>query len=118
VQRDPEEPADVDGLKKWILQMAWMVLETDFQSINTEMVNKMQQYIIIYYSMFIKGSTCFGWHTSHHQELTTVQAAYGFAYMKGGWTLWLLDASSNHNHTVASCWPFLYELYYDAQILK
>jgi hypothetical protein len=22
VQRDPEEPADVDGLKKWILQMA------------------------------------------------------------------------------------------------
>lgn len=22
VQRDPEEPADVDGLKKWILQIA------------------------------------------------------------------------------------------------
>jgi len=22
VQRDPEEPADVDGLKKWILRMA------------------------------------------------------------------------------------------------
>jgi hypothetical protein len=118
VQRDPEEPADVDGLKKWILQMAWMVFETDFQSINTEMANKMQQCIIIYYSMFIKGSTCFGWHTAHHQELTIALAASGFAYVKDGWMLWLLDTSSNHNHTFASCWLFLCELYYDAQIHK
>ena len=55
----------------------------------------MQQCINIYYSMFIRSSTCFGRHTAHHQELKTALAASGFAYVKGCWTLWLLD--SNHN---------------------
>jgi hypothetical protein len=32
VQRGPEEPADLDGLKKWILQIAWIVFKTDFLS--------------------------------------------------------------------------------------
>jgi hypothetical protein len=61
---------------------------------HTEIANKMQQCIKIYYSMSIWSSTCFGWHTAHHQELETALAASGFAYKKGCWTLWLLDADS------------------------
>lgn len=34
VQRDPEEPADVDGFKKWILQIAWIVFKTDFSHLS------------------------------------------------------------------------------------
>jgi hypothetical protein len=60
----------------------------------TEITNKMQQCIKIYYSMFIWSSTCFGWHTAYHQETKTALAASGFAYMKGCWTLRLLDAYS------------------------
>jgi len=62
--------------------------------IHTKIANKMQQCIIIYYSMFIWSSTCFGRHTAHHQELNTALAASGFAYVKGCWTLRLLDAVS------------------------
>ena len=51
--------------------------------IHTEIANKMQQCIKIYYSMFTGSSTCFGRHTAHHQELKTALAASGFAYMKG-----------------------------------
>ena len=60
----------------------------------TEIANKIQQCIKIYYSMFIWSSTCFGRHTAHHQELKTALAASGFAYVKGCWTL---TASSNLN---------------------
>jgi len=61
---------------------------------HTEIANKMQQCIKIYYSTFIWSSTCFGRCTAHHQELKTALAASGFAYMKGCWTLRLLDAVS------------------------
>ena len=33
-------------------------------------------------------------HTAHHQELKTALAASGFAYVKGCWTMSLLDAVS------------------------
>jgi len=36
--------------------------------IHTEIANKMQQCIIIYYSMFTWSSTCFGRRAAHHQE--------------------------------------------------
>jgi hypothetical protein len=67
--------------------------------IHTEIANKMQQCIKIYYSMFICSSTCFGWHTTHHQELKTALVASGFAYLKGcgRWGCWMLTVSSNLN---------------------
>jgi hypothetical protein len=37
----------------------------------------MQQYIKIYYSIFIWNSTCFGRHSAHHQEPKTALAASG-----------------------------------------
>jgi len=37
-------------------------------TIHTEKFNKMWQCIKIYYSIFIRSSTCFGRHTAHHQE--------------------------------------------------
>jgi hypothetical protein len=61
---------------------------------HTEIANKMRQCIKIYYSMFIWSSTCFGRHTAHHQELKTTLASSGFAYVKGCWTLMLLEADS------------------------
>ena len=60
--------------------------------IHTEIANKLQQCIKIYYSMFIRGPTCFGRHTAHHQELRTALAASGFAYVRDCWTLRLLDS--------------------------
>jgi hypothetical protein len=32
--------------------------------------------------------------TAHHHELKTALAVSGFAYVKGCWTLWLLDANN------------------------
>jgi len=46
----------------------------------------MQQCIKIYYSIFIWSSTCFGWHTTHHQEPKTALVASGFASVEGCWT--------------------------------
>ena len=54
----------------------------------------MQHCIKIYYSVFKRGPTCFGRHIAHHQELKTALAASGFAYVRGCWTLRLLDADS------------------------
>jgi hypothetical protein len=51
--------------------------------IHTEVANKMQQCMKMYYSMFIWISTCFGRHTTHHQEYTTALAASGFTV--GAW---------------------------------
>ena len=62
--------------------------------VHTEIANKMQQFIKIYYSMLIWRSTSFGRHTAHHQEFKTALAASGFAYVKGCWRLSLLDAVS------------------------
>ena len=33
-----------------------------------------------FYFIFIWSSTCFGWHTAHHQELKTAVTASGFSY--------------------------------------
>jgi hypothetical protein len=63
-------------------------------TIHKEKSSKMKQFIKIYYSIFIWSSTCFGLHTAHHQEPKTALAASGFAYVKGCWTLRLLDAVS------------------------
>jgi hypothetical protein len=38
------------------------------------------------YFIFIWSSTCFGWHTTHHQEPKTALAASGFACVEGCWT--------------------------------
>ena len=57
----------------------------------------MQQCIKIYYSMFILSPTCFGRHTAHRQELKTALAASGLAYVKGCWTLTLLDTVASNN---------------------
>jgi len=39
-----------------------------------------------FYFIFKWSSTCFGWHTAHHQEPKTALAASGFAYVEGCWT--------------------------------
>jgi len=84
-----------------------------------------------YYSIFIWSSTCFGWHTAHHQEPKTALAASGFSYVEGCWTCswWTLSGTAMMGgvspetcwasykygiikfwYIVASCWIFLYEL--------
>jgi hypothetical protein len=67
--------------------------------VHIEITNKMQHSVTIYYSMFIWSSTCFGRHTAHHQELKTLLAVSGFAYVEGvgRWSCWMLKASSNLN---------------------
>jgi len=72
--------------------------------IHTEIANKMQQCIKMYYSMFICSSKCFGRHTVHHQKFQTALAASGFAYVKGCWTLRLLDSVQQSQHPTTSCW--------------
>jgi len=52
----------------------------------------MQLYIKFF--LFVWSSTCFGWHTAHHQEPKTALAASGFACVEGCWTLQLLDTDS------------------------
>jgi len=72
----------------------------------------MQQCIKIYYSIFIRSSTCFGRHTAQHQEPKTALAPSG---LLSGRLLevWLLDAvrqsilcltaSSNHTSNNLLC---------------
>jgi len=99
-----------------------------------------------YYSIFIWSLTCFGLHTAHHQEPKTALAASSFLYVEGFWTCswWTSNrtkacqcsfrllimggvsletcwASYKYGiikfwYIVASCWIFLYEMYYDARI--
>jgi hypothetical protein len=46
--------------------------------------NKMQQFIkVLLFLNFKWSSTCFGWHTAHHEEPKTAHAASGFAYVEG-----------------------------------
>jgi len=49
-----------------------------------------QIFIIPYFKW---SSTCFGWHTAHHQEPKTAQAASGFAYVGSfrTWCCWMLS---------------------------
>ena len=49
----------------------------DHSTIRTEKSSKMQQYIKIYYSIFVWSSTCFGQHTTHDQEPKTALATSG-----------------------------------------
>jgi hypothetical protein len=46
--------------------------------IHTEITNKMQQCISIYYSVFIWSSTCFERHTAHHHELKNSTSSLWF----------------------------------------
>ena len=47
-----------------------------------------------FYFIFIWSSTCFRWHTAHHQEPQTALAASSFAYVEGCWTWSCKDAVS------------------------
>jgi len=49
----------------------------------------------LYYSIFIWSSTCFGRHTTHHQEPETAPAAPGFSYVEGWWmcSWWTLSGT-------------------------
>jgi len=100
-----------------------------------------------YYSIFIWSSTCFGRHTAHHQAPKTAlvlcawqrpPATHPTAFhvrktrgcqcsfrllMMGGVSPETCWASYKYGiikfwYIVASCWVFLYELYYDARIHK
>ena len=55
-----------------------------------------------FYFIFIWSSTCFEWHTAHHQEPKTALAASGFVYVEGCWTCscWTLSASSNYTSNI------------------
>jgi len=44
---------------------------------SVETTNKMQPRNKFIIPKFIEGSTCFDWHTAHHQELQTAFAASG-----------------------------------------
>jgi len=61
---------------------------------------KPQQDATVYQNFIIRcfkwSSTCFGRHTTHHQEPKTAQAASGFAYVEGCWTCscWTLSGSA------------------------
>jgi len=84
-----------------------------------------------FYFIFMWSSTCFGWHTAHHQEPKTALAASGFAYVEGCWMCSCWTLSSNYTsrllmmgsvspetcwasykyeikfwYTVGSCWIF------------
>jgi hypothetical protein len=93
-----------------------------FININPTRCNNVSEF---YYSVFIWSSTCFGWHTAHHQEPKTALAPSGFSYMKGclmcrWWSLSTIYTSpetcwASYEHEiikfwyiVASCWIFLY----------
>jgi len=47
------------------------------------------------YSLFMWSSTCFGRHTTHHQEPKTALTASGFSYVEGCWTCgrWTLSGT-------------------------
>ena len=53
-----------------------------------------------FYFIFIWSSTCFGWHTAHHQKPKTALAAFGFAYVEGCWTCscWTQSARPRTQH--------------------
>jgi len=46
--------------------------------------SSVSNFIIPYFKW---SSTCFGRHTTHHQEPKSAQAASGFAYVEGCWML-------------------------------
>jgi len=89
--------------------------------------------------MFINCSTCFEQHTAHHQELKNCNCSLWFyiclwlpaAVMAQPWQLLATTNvcvslktcraikkhwNNNFYYTVASCWLFLYDFYYDEQI--
>jgi hypothetical protein len=50
---------------------------------------------LLLFLIFKWSSTCFGWHTVHHQEPKTAQAAAGFAYVEGCQTCSCWTMSNN-----------------------
>ena len=50
-----------------------------------------------YYSLFIWSSTCFGRHTTHHQEPKSALAASGFSYVQGCWMCSWLTLSGTYD---------------------
>jgi hypothetical protein len=68
----------------------WLIIRINSQIKS----NKMQQFIKIFISYFMWGSTSFGRHITHHQEPKTALAASGFAYVEGYWTwsCWTLSS--------------------------
>jgi len=54
-----------------------------------------------YYSIFIRSSTCFGRHTTHHQEPKTALAVSGFSFVEGcGTCSWWTLSGTYRAHTV------------------
>jgi len=70
---------NIQGFKRLMIYEIFEVLMvmTMKITVHTEKSNKMQHCIKIYYSIFIRNSTCFGRHTAHHQEPKTALAASG-----------------------------------------
>jgi hypothetical protein len=85
--------------------------------------------------LFLNCSTCFRRHTAHHQELKNCNCRFWFyirfwlpaaitvfeLLMMGGVspeTCWEIKKQWNNKfyYTVASCWLFLWDLYYNARI--
>jgi len=79
--------------------------------------------------MFLECSTCFVRHTAHHRELKNCNCSLWFyirffccrPLMMGGVspeTCWAIKKHWNNKfyYTAASCWFFLWDLYYDARI--
>jgi hypothetical protein len=62
---------------------------------NSHKKSKKTLQCITFYFIFIRSSTCFGRHTTHHQEPRTAPAASGFAYVEGCWpcSSWTLSAT-------------------------
>ena len=58
-----------------------------------------------YYSIFIRSSTCFGRHITHHQEPKTALAASGFSYVEGCWTCswWTLSGTKIPTFGIEFC---------------
>jgi len=81
-----------------VVWFSW-ILASDYNSYKKS--NKMQQCIKIYF-IFIWSSTCFGWHTAHHQEPKTALRASGFACVEGCWTCscWMLSAFSDYTFNI------------------
>jgi len=63
-----------------------------------------QNFIVPYFKW---SSTCFGRHTTHHQEPKTTQAASGFAYVEGCRTYSCWTLSDSVRYLVLHTWKFV-----------
>jgi len=67
--------------ESWVINLMFVdpCIIVQFVKKNPTRCNNVSKF---YYSMFIWNSTCFGWHTAHHQEPKTALAAFGFSYVE------------------------------------